>query len=75
MKRLTERALEEIYRSNIARLSGEAGRVVPLAYPTLFKRAQEGRLETFGSPASVHVDHLLDQYKAGFPKLDKSEAA
>lgn len=75
MKRNKERALDEIYGSNIARLSGEAPRIVPLAYPTLYKKARDGRLRTFGSPTSVAVDHLLEQYRAGFPKIEESEAA
>lgn len=74
-KRLKERNLDEIYASNIARLHGEATRLVPMAYSTLFKKGQEGRLETFGNPLSVSVDHLIEQYKLGFPEIHEPKSA
>jgi len=75
MKIKKARSTQDIIASNIAKLSGEAPRVVPLDYTTLFKRVQERRLEAFGVPASVAVDHLQDQYRKGFPLLKTKENA
>lgn len=64
------RSTEDILLSGIVQLNGEASKLVPLRYHALRTRVKQGRLRTFGSPESTEVDHLLEQFRNGFPVLD-----
>ena len=69
------RSTEDILLSGIVQLNGEACKLVPLQYQTLKRREKEGRLRTFGHPESCEVDHLLEQFRNGFPVLEEESAA
>lgn len=69
------RETSDILLSGVAQLNDEAGRLVPLKYSALRNRVREGRLRTFGYPESTDVDHLLEQFRAGFPVLEEKSDA
>lgn len=69
------RSTEDILHSGIVQLSGEASKLVPLRYSALRSKVRQGRLRTFGKPESTEVDHLLEQFKNGFPLLEEDTVA
>ena len=76
MKNQKCRPIDEVMASNMAALmSGEAGMVVPLSGATLLRKHRAGKLEAFGHPLTVRVDHLQEQYAKGFPLVKKDAAA
>ena len=75
MPKKNYRSTENILLSGIAQLNGEASKLVPLQYHALKMRVKQGRLRTFGYPESCEVDHLLEQFRNGFPVLEEESAA
>jgi hypothetical protein len=65
-----QRTLEQIQCSGIARLTNECQYFVPVSYPTLHRHYQAGRLDCFGAPLGVEIEHLQEQYRKGFPELN-----
>ena len=76
MPKRLQRSLEAIRASGIAQIRYEAPQIVPgCGEDRLYRLEREGRLETMGKPKSVRIQHLMEQFEAGFPVLKKDESA
>lgn len=64
---------EEIQRRGMAKLYREAEQFVPVKEPTLYQMYREGRLIARGRPLTVELDHLREQFFAGFPLVNQEK--
>ena len=70
-----KREQEVIEATNFVYLHLEGPSITGKSFPTLWRYFQKGRLKASGSPLKCDYDHLVDQARNDFPKLNKTQAA
>ena len=70
-----QRSLEAQRLAGIAQVMTEAPNWVPLSGHSLYRKYHSGRLDAYGCPLTVDIDHLQYQYKNDWPILQKDSAA
>lgn len=74
-KRREPRSPEAIVISGYATLYAEAPEICGVGYGKLKRMLKEERLETFGTPEKVDVQHLFNQARNDFPLVVNKDSA
>ena len=70
------RSVEAVMQADYVRIADEASIRFPFSTPFFYRMRDEGRIRTYGNPASINCSEFEAAMKAGFPVLEvENEAA
>ena len=69
------RSVEAVMQADFVRIADEASIKYPYSTPFFYRMRDEGRIHTYGNPASIHCPEFEAAMKAGFPVTESENEA